>query len=133
MPRVNRRDRDESEINITPMLDVVFIMLIFFIVTTSFVKETGIEVIRPDAETGELKQRGNILVGVRKNGEVWINKANIELPAVRNTIERLKSENPEGEIVIVADEAANSEVVINVMDQLAQAGILNVSIATRQP
>ncbi len=133
MTRVNRKDREESEINITPMLDVVFIMLIFFIVTTSFVKETGIVVTRPEAETAVLKQRGNILVGVRGNGEIWINKANVELPAVRPTIERLRTENPEGEIVIVADEDAKSEIVINVMDQLAQAGILNVSIAAAQP
>ena len=133
MARKPRKQREESEINITPMLDVVFIMLIFFIVTTSFVKETGITVTRPEADTATLKQRGNILVGVRANGEVWINKINTELPAVRSTIERLKAENPEGEIVIVSDEDADSEIVINVMDQLAQAGILSVSIATNQP
>ncbi|MGJ3242720.1 MAG: ExbD/TolR family protein [Opitutales bacterium] len=130
MPRKPRKQRDETEINITPMLDVVFIMLIFFIVTTSFVKETGIEVSRPDAETAVLKQRGNILVGVRSNGDIWIDKQQRDPRAVRTVIERIKAENPEGEVVIVSDQSADSKVVIDVMDQLAAAGILKVYIAT---
>jgi len=130
MPRRNRKHREDTDINITPMLDVVFIMLIFFIVTTSFVKETGIEVNRPDAGTGALKQRGNILVGVQANGDIWVDKTPTDPSAVRTVIERLKAENPEGEVVIVADATADSKVVIGVMDQLAAAGIMNVSIAT---
>jgi biopolymer transport protein ExbD len=131
--RKDRRERDESEINITPMLDVVFIMLIFFIVTTSFVKETGTTVSRPVAETAQLKERGNILVGVRENGEVWINRQNVNITAVRQSIERLLRENPEGQVVIVADEDSDSEVVIRVMDQLGQAGVGRVSLASEQP
>lgn len=131
MARKPRRERDQTNIDITPMLDVTFIMLIFFIVTTSFVKETGIEVNRPEAETGVRKQRGNILIGLRANGEIWINKIRTELAAVGHTIERLRTENPEGEVVIVADSASDSEIVINIMDQLARSGILNVAVATR--
>ncbi|EDY81359.1 transport energizing protein, ExbD/TolR family [Verrucomicrobiia bacterium DG1235] len=111
------------------MLDVVFIMLIFFIVTTSFVKETGIQVTRPEAITAELKERGNILIGVQENGEVWINKNRVEMAAVQTVIERLRSEAPEGETVIVADKTADNAVVIQVMQQLARAGIGQVSIA----
>lgn len=129
MARRSRQRKEEQTIDITPMLDVVFIMLIFFIVTTSFVKETGIQVTRPEAITAELKERGNILVGVRENGEVWINKTRVEINAIQTIIERLRSEAPEGETVIVADKEADNAVVIQVMQQLARAGIGQVSIA----
>ena len=129
MRRSRRQEEDEGKIDITPMLDVVFIMLIFFIVTTSFVKETGIEVSRPEAQTAYLKERGNILVGVRENGEVWLNKSLVEMPAVQTLIERMKAENPEGQTVIVADKNADNAVVIEVMQQLARAGVVDISIA----
>ncbi|MGB0371641.1 MAG: ExbD/TolR family protein [Opitutales bacterium] len=129
MRRSRRQEEDEGKIDITPMLDVVFIMLIFFIVTTSFVKETGIEVSRPEAQTAYLKERGSILVGVRENGEVWVNKSLVEMPAVQTLIERMKAENPEGQTVIVADKNADNAVVIDVMQQLARAGVVDISIA----
>ncbi|MBC2607808.1 ExbD/TolR family protein [Pelagicoccus albus] len=129
MARRSRQRKEEQSIDITPMLDVVFIMLIFFIVTTSFVKETGIQVTRPEALTAELKERGNILVGIRENGEVWINKSHVEMNAIQTIIERLRAENPEGETVIVADKAADNAVLTQVMQQLARAGIGQVSIA----
>ena len=87
---------DEQEINITPMLDVVFIMLIFFIVTASFVKESGIEVDRPSAVTAVVKEKGNILLAVTETGEVWINRRQVDPRAVRANIERLHAENPQG-------------------------------------
>ncbi|MEM7671766.1 MAG: biopolymer transporter ExbD [Verrucomicrobiota bacterium] len=130
MRRTRRDSADDGKIDITPMLDVVFIMLIFFIVTTSFVKETGIEVNRPEAQTAYLKERGSILVGVRENGEVWVNKSRVEMPAVQTIIERLKAENPEGQTVIVADKEADNAVVIDVMQQLSRAGIVEISIAS---
>lgn len=122
-------EEDEGKIDITPMLDVVFIMLIFFIVTTSFVKETGIEVTRPDVVSAYLKERGSILVGIRENGEVWINKNRVDMPAVQTIIERLKAENPEGQTVIVADKKADNGVLVNVMQQLSRAGVVEISIA----
>jgi biopolymer transport protein ExbD len=94
---------EETEINLTPMLDVVFIMLIFFIVTASFVKESGLDVNRPDAPTAVKKENANILVAIGPNNEIWIARRRIDPRAVRANIERLHAENPEGSVVIQAD------------------------------
>lgn len=128
MARRHKKPREQSEINITPMLDVVFIMLIFFIVTTSFVKETGIEVNRPSAESAEKKDRGNILIGIRETGSIHMNKQEIDLRAVRANVERALAENPEGQVVIVADKGSKTGILIEVMDQARLAGAV-VSIA----
>jgi biopolymer transport protein ExbD len=122
-------DSDESDIDITPMLDIVFIMLIFFIVTTSFVKESGVTVSRPSAETAEQKKGSNILVAIRPNGEIWIDRRAIDVRAVRANIERLKAENPEGSVIIQADEYSNTGLLVKVMDQVRLAGISNISIS----
>lgn len=122
-------EADESDIDITPMLDIVFIMLIFFIVTTSFVKESGVTVSRPSAETAEQKKGSNILVAIRPNGEIWIDRRAIDVRAVRANIERLKAENPEGSVIIQADEYSNTGLLVKVMDQVRLAGISNISIS----
>ncbi len=122
---------EESEINLTPMLDVVFIMLIFFIVTTSFVKETGIEVNRPNADTAERDEKGNILVAISQNNEIWIDKRRVDLKAVRANIERLKIEYPEGSVIIQADKEARSGLLVETMDQIRLAGVQNISIAAK--
>ena len=123
---------DEQEINITPMLDVVFIMLIFFIVTASFVKESGIEVDRPSAVTAVVKEKGNILVAVTETGEIWINRRQVDPRAVRANIERLHAENPQGSVVIQADKNSTIEMLIHVMDAARQAGVYNISIAAEE-
>ena len=120
----------EGEIDITPMLDVVFIMLIFFIVTASFVKESGIEVNRPDASTAQAKPRANILIAISANDEIWINKRRVEESQVRANIERLHAENPQGSVVIQADEEAKTRKLVAVMDAARQAGVYDVSLAT---
>ena len=94
---------EEAAIDLTPMLDVVFIMLIFFIVTTSFVKEAGVEVNRPSAATAENKPKASIFVAIRSNGDVYIDKRNVDIRSVRANIERLHAESPEGSIVVQAD------------------------------
>jgi biopolymer transport protein ExbD len=111
------------------MLDVVFIMLIFFIVTSSFVKEAGIDVNRPDAATAERKERGNILVAITENGQIWINKREVDPRAVRANIERMHAENPQGSVVIQADENSRSGLIVQVMDAARLAGVYEVSIA----
>lgn len=121
---------EEGEIDITPMLDVVFIMLIFFIVTASFVKETGIEVNRPDASTSVSKPRANILIAVNDKGEIWIDKRKVEESQVRANIERLHAENPQGGVVIQADVEAKTRYVVAVMDAARAAGVYDVSLAT---
>ena len=120
----------DGEIDITPMLDVVFIMLIFFIVTASFVKESGIEVNRPDASTAQSKPRPNILIAINANDEIWINKRQVEESQVRANIERMHAENPQGTVVIQADEEARTKKLVAVMDAARQAGVYDVSLAT---
>ena len=125
------RARDESTIDITPMLDIVFIMLIFFIVTTSFVKETGVEVNRPNASTAVRDERGNILIAITANDEIWIDKRRVDLKAVRANIERLKIEYPEGSVIIQADQRSRSGLLVEAMDQIRLAGVTNISIAAK--
>ncbi|MCG8536297.1 MAG: biopolymer transporter ExbD [Pseudomonadales bacterium] len=122
-------EEEESSIDLTPMLDVVFIMLIFFIVTASFVKESGIDVNRPDAETAQKKERANILVAIDERNQIWIEKRQIDPRAVRANIERLHAENPQGSVVIQADKNSKNERLVQVMDAARQAGVFNVSIA----
>jgi len=128
---LNQAD-DELEINITPMLDVVFIMLIFFIVTASFVKESGIEVNRPAAVTAVVQEKGNILVAVTEAGEVWVNRRAVDPRALRANIERLHAENPQGSVVIQADRKSTTEMLVGVMDAARQAGVYDVAIAAQE-
>ena len=129
--RANRSSIDQSaDIDMTPMLDIVFIMLIFFIVTTSFVKESGIDVNRPNAKTSETKAKGNIIIGIKPNGDVWIDKRLIDIRAVRPNVARLHAENPLGSVIIAADRETKTYVLVQVMDQVRLAGITNAAIAT---
>ena len=129
----NLIDEEEAAIDMTPMLDVVCIMLIFFIVTASFVKEAGIDVNRPDAATAVKKDRANILIAISDKGEIWINKRRIDERAVQANIERLRAENPQGSVVIQADKKATTDVLIKVMDASRSAGVYDVSIAAQEP
>ena len=122
-------DEDESEVNLTPMLDVVFIMLIFFIVTASFVKEAGIDVNRPNAATAERKEKGNILVAISEDNQIWIDRRQVDPRALRANIERMHAENPNGAVVIQADEESKNKLLVQVMDAARMAGVKNVSIA----
>lgn len=132
----NRHSRRQSgaiaEINMTPLIDMVFILLIFFIVTTSFVKETGVDVSRPSANTAVKKEQANILIAIKPNGEIWMDKRQVDRRAVRANVERMHAENPEGSVIILADEEAKTGLLIEVMDQARLAGVANVSIAAEQ-
>lgn len=128
----NLVDEEEAAIDMTPMLDVVFIMLIFFIVTASFVKEAGIDVNRPEAATAVKKDRANILIAISDQGEIWINKRRIDVRAVQANIERLHAENPQGTVVIQADKKSTTETLIKVMDASRAAGVFDVSIAAQE-
>jgi len=121
--------QEEAEINITPMLDIVFIMLIFFIVTTSFTKETGADITKPQADQAIRLQKGTILIGVKSNDDIWMNKRQIELREVRSMVERARAENPEGSVVIVADKDSRIGTVTEVMDQVKLAGIQGIAIS----
>jgi biopolymer transport protein ExbD len=119
---------DEEGINLTPMLDVVFIMLIFFIVTASFVKQAGIEVVRPEAATAEPKKSANILIAISGANEIWVDNRKVTPQGIRAQIERLHAENPEGSIMIQADKDSYSETLMVVMTAAREAKV-NVSIA----
>ena len=123
-------EEEENEINLTPMLDVVFIMLIFFIVTASFVREAGLDVNRPDAPMTQSKpEDSNILVLINANDEIWIDRRLIDPRAVRANIERMHAENPEGSVVIQANKSSTNKMLVEVMDASRQAGVYNISIA----
>ena len=129
MRRRRQRQDDENEVNLTPMLDVVFIMLIFFIVTASFVKEAGIDISRPPAATAERKERGNILIAITENDQIWIDRRQVDPRALRANIERLHAEHPQGSVVIQADKGSKNGLLVQVMDASRMAGVTSVALA----
>ncbi|MBX3707464.1 MAG: biopolymer transporter ExbD [Pseudomonadales bacterium] len=124
------RSEEESDINLTPMLDVVFIMLIFFIVTATFIKQAGIDVFRPEALTAEQKPTVSVLVAISDKGEIWIDKKRVDPGAVRANIERLHAENPKGGLVIQADRGSKNERLMQVLSAARAAGLTEVAIST---
>ena len=121
--------RDETELDMTPMLDIVFIMLIFFIVTTSFVKESGVTVSTPQAETAARQENANIFIAITAAGEVWIDSRPVDPRAIRTVVARLHADKPEGAVIIQADQAATTRILVDVMDQLRLAGVDKIAIA----
>ena len=127
---LGQAEEEENEINLTPMLDVVFIMLIFFIVTATFIKEAGIQVERPDTVTAESQDDAAILIAISANDEIWIDRQERDPRSIRTIIERLHAENPKGSIVIQADEDSTNEMLVIVMEAAKAAGVTNVAIAS---
>ncbi len=129
-----RRDRRDSapEINLTPMIDMVFILLIFFLVASSFVKEAGIEVNRPVAQTAQTQGRGTIRIALSETGEIWMERRSIDIRAVRANVERMLAESPEASVVVLADETAHTGLLVQVMDQVRLAGVNDIAVAARQ-
>ncbi len=122
------QEQDEANVDITPMLDVVFIMLIFFIVTATFVKESGIEVNKPEAATAVVEEKANILVTIDGKNKIWIDRRQVDIRSVRSIIERLHAENPEGSVVIQADTASRNETLVQVMDASRRAGVYDIAL-----
>lgn len=129
MARKQRVQSEDAQIDMTPMLDVVFIMLIFFITTASFVKEAGVNVRSPSASTADPRPKANIFVGVTAENTIWVDKRPVEVTAVRQAIERLRQEVPVGSVVIQADRESKAGIVVQVLDQVKAAGIADVSVA----
>lgn len=122
-------EEDEGNVDITPMLDVVFIMLIFFIVTATFIKEAGIDVDKPQAATAVVQEKASILVAIDENNDVWINRRQVDIRSVRSIIERLHAENPKGTVVIQADRESKNDLLVQVMDASRQAGVYDIALA----
>ncbi|MFT6268025.1 MAG: biopolymer transport protein ExbD [Alphaproteobacteria bacterium] len=125
----NQTQEQDATVDITPMLDVVFIMLIFFIVTATFVKISGIEVDAPKASTTVVQEKANILIAIDANNKVWINRREVDLRALRPNIERLHAENPKGIVVIQADKMSRNEILVKVMDASRKAGVYDIALA----
>jgi len=119
----------DNEINLTPMLDVVFIMLIFFIVTASFIKEVGIDVSRPDAPSVVIPIDSNILITIDETSAIWMGRRLIDPRAVRANIERMHAENPDASVVIQPDRRSFNNTLVQVMDASRQAGVYDIAIA----
>lgn len=122
-------DEEESQIDLTPMLDVVFIMLIFFIVTSTFVKESGVDVTRPEAETAVVTESNSIQIGISAANQIFMDKRQIDKRAIRANVEKSLAENPGAAVIIVADQNSNTSTLIDVMDQARMAGATSVSVA----
>jgi biopolymer transport protein ExbD len=123
-------EEESEEINLTPMLDVVFIMLIFFIVTATFIKEAGIQVNRPATVTADSQEDASILIAISANDEIWIDKQERDQRDIRGIIERLHAENPKGSIVIQADRESTNEVLVQILEAAKGAGVTNVALAS---
>jgi len=132
MSKNKKNDDDTGAIDLTPMLDVVFIMLIFFIVTASFIKEPGIQVNRPDATTAEFKKNANILVAINAENEIWINKNQVDPRQVKTQIQLLLAENPKGAVVIQADKESNIKTLAEVANKAREAGVGDVSVSAEK-
>ena len=125
-------DEEVHAIDLTPMLDVVFIMLIFFIVTASFVKETGKEITRPDSTTAENAPRASLLIAVTAENEIWMDNQRIDPSVLRLAIERMRVDNPKGTVAIQADERSNIKWVVEIANAARQSGIADVIVSTRK-
>jgi biopolymer transport protein ExbD len=130
MRRHAEGESDDTGIDLAPMLGFVLNLLIFFIITTSFVKEAGITVNKELAMTAESQESGNILIAIRPNGDIWMDKRRVDIREVRPLVERLHVERPEDTVVIVADKESQTQILTQVMDAVKGGGIAEVSIAT---
>ncbi len=131
-PSHTQRDTTDVGVNLTPLIDMVFILLIFFLVTASFTKEAGINVDRPSAQTAVRQERGNLVIAISQNGEIWIDNQQVDIRAVRAHVQRLHAQNPEGTVIITADQQSRSGLMVDVMDQVRLAGVSNIAIAAQQ-
>ena len=127
---INQAVEETEEPNITPMLDVVFILLIFFIVTANFIKEPGLEINRPDSETSEITENAAILIAIGAAGEIYMDGRRIDVRQVKANVIRLIAENPQGSVVIQADVKSTAEKIVAVMDEVREAGVVDISIAS---
>ena len=120
----------DEDVNVTPLLDIVFIMLIFFIVTSTFVKEPGVEIDRPEASTASERRLASIIVGISAEDEIWINKERVELSEVKPIVEQLVRENPKGTAVVQADAKSKTRLLVEVVTQIRATGVEDVAVST---
>lgn len=127
-----KEDTTRTNVNLTPLIDMVFILLIFFLVTASFTKEAGIEVNRPTAQSAVRQERGHLIIAIDKEGEIWIDNQQVDIRNIRAHIEKLHAQNPEGTVIILADKDTRTGATVDVLDQVRLAGVSNVAIAAER-
>ena len=129
MARSHNPESEDHGIDLAPMLDFVLNLLIFFIITTSFVKQTGAIIEKPSAETAEHRESGNLLIAVKPNGDIWMDRKQVDLRELRPLVEKMHIERPDDTVVIIADKVAPAGQVAKVMDQVRKAGIKDMAIS----
>ena len=127
--KFSAEEGEDHAIDLAPMLDFTINLLIFFIITTSFIKESGITVVKPEASTAEHRESGNILISIRENGEIWMDRRRADIREIRSMIEKLHIERPDDSVVIVADKSSRASVLARLMDEVRSGGIRDVSVA----
>jgi len=126
-----RRTRKGPELSIAPLIDCIFLLLIFFMVTTTFTKETGVKINKPSAAKSDVLLEQNMLIAVTKEGEFWIEKQKYDIEGVRFKVDERLAEYPETTIVVMADKESLTGSVVDVLDECKQAGAAKLSIATK--
>lgn len=131
-PSHSEHSAKAANVNLTPLIDMVFILLIFFLVTASFTKEAGIEVDRPSAQTAARQEASNLVIAIDKNNEIWVENRNIDIRTIRAYVEQQQAQNPEGSVIILADKDSRAGMTVDVLDQVRLAGVTNVAIAAER-
>lgn len=129
---LRRKKRRSADINLASMMDMAFILLIFFIVTTSFTRETGVDVNKPQAATSQDIGKNNILVGVTKDGHIYVNESQVTLKVLGSVLKRYMTEDPNRAVIIVADRDAPVSSAVDVLDQCNLAGVKKASLASEK-
>jgi len=128
-----RRDRKAVAIDIGPLMDMVFILLIFFIVTSTFTRETGVDVTKPQAQSAQQVQKENILIAITREGTIHVNERQVDFAALKDILEQLITRNPDREAVLIADKNAQTGLLVQVIDACNLSGVKKVSIAALNP
>ncbi|MCF8030911.1 MAG: biopolymer transporter ExbD [Desulfohalobiaceae bacterium] len=133
LERIRGRRGGGTDINMAPLIDMIFILLIFFLVTTSFVQESGVTVERPSAESAVAPEKTNLIIGIDEHGRVHIRNEEVDIRAVRSRMEEFSETNPKGSVVIAADKKSTTDTLIRVLDACRLADVSNISVAARKP
>jgi biopolymer transport protein ExbD len=123
------KKRREANIDIAPLLDMVFILLIFFVVTSTFTRETGVEVSKPQAQSASMLEKENILIAITRDGTIHIDERQVDIAGLSDVLKRILAKNPEREAVLIADKDAMTGKLVSVIDACTVAGVKKVSIA----
>jgi biopolymer transport protein ExbD len=130
---VTRKKRKEASIDVSPMMDMVFILLIFFVVTSTFTRETGVEVTKPQAQSASQLEKENILIAITREGSIHVNERQVDIAGLKDVLADVLAKNPDREAVLIADKAAMTGSLVQVIDACTLAGVKKVSIAALNP